>query len=1770
MINSDEELSLEYLLSPEFEMINSAGKPLTDGWIEVYIHGTRNKYYCASDFDGTLHPFKIPLDSIGSNIVLADPANSYDVYVYNKFGSLIMSRYNVKCQGGGGTSTVEYLGDRLEYGQYTARDITTVARLARQKGNINTTQDGFLKLKEDMSYHITVRGTFVCDHLNNVATSLNYIEYSSFSPIKVDIDETVSGEQHFELSYDIFRLPNDMDYQVGFDASNGHISSLAVEVHSLSNLNTTLQGGDLFEQGWGIIIDNNVISVDPSIFDDYPTFDDLQAAVTAVYETVTNETLELVSSVSSVLQDEIDNIQQGVQADWEQDDPAEPDYIKNKPDLGEFATHDEVISTVSSVSSTLQNEIDELPRPVNADWNAVSGLAEILNKPDLDIYATKDEVSTATSTIENEISEVVNTVCAVSSVLDNKIDEVSGSIIHYQGASGVIVDGDTIGLEDPLYIEAGSGINFTSEGDTIVINADPVDLSDYATHAEVSGVSANLVETITNVSGDLVERINEVSGDLVEIVNNVSGDIIETVNDTVCSVSSVLDNRITEVSGSIIHYQGASGINIEGDTISLEDPLYIEAGSGINFTSEGDTITINADPVDLSDYATHAEVSGVSAVLKEIIDEVSAAVPDAQVQSDWTETDDTKKSYIQHKPEVKDVYAGENIILTDTASGLEISAVGTDTETVSAIAKEYADAVSAAIPDAQIQSDWTQDDTTKKDYIKHKPIPKKLVAGDGINITDTVTGVEISAAVTGIDGYVTEEEFIEVVSAVTATGDYGQFYCNSASGACTMGKVKGTIDVTNDGKIKLKQGKSYHMTVRGTYTQATPSNIDAAISFIEYVTNNSIGINVDRTSTMPQYFDLGFDLYNLSADTDYYVFFTGLAGTISNLFIEVHTILGGGGGNGGGGGGSEYNQGWGIVITNNTISVNPSIIPDVSNLATKNEVSAAISTATGAQINPDWNNSNPLSKAYIQNKPEEITLYGGQGVDIEVIGSSAIINVTGAGATGDWATRTQLASATDILQAEIEEVSGNIPAELTGASGVKIEDDTVSLDDPLEIVAGNGISFAQEGDTITISADIPVVTGYATKAELNTTAGELETEIQAVSSAIPAAQVNSDWNAVSGVSEILNKPVEYNLKAGNNITITKSGNDVTISSTGGGGGGATYSSGIGIDITNDVISVNSDVALASAIPDVSTIEAEIESVSGKLPTTEQGKFTIQNNVSGGPIEVICPTDVAGLGEVWVKDSNTVSGYYTQGSGSSKQDVIKVKSPGYAQSYWNAPANTTLVIDFAEALPVNATIAGYYDMADGSSTYWAINNGSYTVNIAGTHFEIPIIPNSSTSGTFGTFLEFRIYCGNASSSVSDDVWRNASMKLIAPDASQGIRVDLDRYYLGNTQVSTEPSSYLAAQVYRDTTTNKQKVYLTNSMPNEWGRPTKFVQYGTTSLPTSDFNQGNAALFVAYKSIGSNAYQFARLIKSYGSNSSAGYYAKHVFEYVDPDDNHIEYWIATTPYSSYTWTTETVSYATEVELQTVSGALDNYIPYAASGVYLPNSKFEIDTNGQAYKVTTAEREIDYNRFDVGIYFRGDGSSSVGIYRATLPSNVHHIYIDTNGGAVVTGTYDIATHSAILNVSSLPSNSSECYVFAYASNSDLIELSSSNATVKYIVPAVKEEYITESAIPDEISLVAGQNISIAVTGASAVISSTGGGGSNYTAGDFIDITNNEISVTDTTSVVAGDGISITQSGDTTTISLGVTAGITDIQLVNSLPASPVSTVLYLIPES
>ena len=56
------------------------------------------------NFDGAMNPFKIPLNSDGRVVMLADPSLTYDVYIRNSYGDLVCSRLNVECISPGNIS----------------------------------------------------------------------------------------------------------------------------------------------------------------------------------------------------------------------------------------------------------------------------------------------------------------------------------------------------------------------------------------------------------------------------------------------------------------------------------------------------------------------------------------------------------------------------------------------------------------------------------------------------------------------------------------------------------------------------------------------------------------------------------------------------------------------------------------------------------------------------------------------------------------------------------------------------------------------------------------------------------------------------------------------------------------------------------------------------------------------------------------------------------------------------------------------------------------------------------------------------------------------------------------------------------------------------------------------------------------------------------------------------------------------------------------------------------------------------------------------------------------------------------------------------------------------------------------------------------------------------------------------------------------------------------------------------------------------------------
>lgn len=177
-----------------------------------------------------------------------------------------------------------------------------------------------------------------------------------------------------------------------------------------------------------------------------------------------------------------------------------------------------------------------------------------------------------------------------------------------------------------------------------------------------------------------------------------------------------------------------------------------------------------------------------------------------------------------------------------------------------------------------------------------------------------------------------------------------------------------------------------------------------------------------------------------------------------------------------------------------------------------------------------------------------------------------IISVTGLQPSGDYLTQEDLASyaTDDDVQAA---VSGKADkSEIPSLSGYATET-WVGQQGYLTSVPSEYITETELESELSGKADvsaIPSLSGYATEQYVEeATSGKLD-------SSAYVAPVNADWNATSGLSQILNKPEASQLIPGSGISIVPSGDNYIINSF---GGGSTYSAGQYISIDNDTISV---------------------------------------------------------------------------------------------------------------------------------------------------------------------------------------------------------------------------------------------------------------------------------------------------------------------------------------------------------------------------------------------------------------------------------------------------------------------------------------------------------------------------------------------------------------------------------------------------------------------
>lgn len=689
MINGNDEQNLCYLLDPCFQIVNTAGAPLTSGWLEVYIHGTRTKYYCYSDWNRTLHPFKIPLDSLGSNIVLADPDQAYDVYVYNKYGALKMSRYNVKPSSGGSGSGQIVIDDR------------PISRIEV----ISDTLDGTEWVNKTWKYALSeVAGDKLAWRQDG--SDINYGQvYAQAGVYHYDFIVKVdwNGELRNELlKFQILGInPIDRDTWISFDMSYPHsefyhFSSVAKRMEGYEDrIFSDLKISPYGDAPAGLTATVKALTI-YSLDDGKTIVKDSGSGIDRVYhdQTMTGDgTFENPLSISTVvgqLQDQIDQKQdeltagEGISiinnviscsAHGETYYPGQyvditPENVINVSGLqpaGNYLTPEDLngYATTEDVEEATSGKLDAsaYTAPVQSDWNQTnsSALDYIKNKPtipSLDGYATQQYVIEQTSG-KLDASDYTAPVNA-----DWNSEGGLSEILNKPDVAGLI---------------PGQGITFTPDGDNYVISSTASGdvTKQYVDQAILSATSGKL--NTADYTAPVQSDWNQNDSDALDFIKN---------KPTIPSLDGYATQEyvVEQTSGKLDASDYTAPEQSDWNEADAADLAYIKnkpveigfiAGDGIRFEDMSSAIRISCSAQGGSTYTAGTGID----ITNDVISVNSAVamksdIPEAQVQSDWTEADDTEPSFIQNKPAEYELVAGSGVTITPSGTNYIISSTG--------------------------------------------------------------------------------------------------------------------------------------------------------------------------------------------------------------------------------------------------------------------------------------------------------------------------------------------------------------------------------------------------------------------------------------------------------------------------------------------------------------------------------------------------------------------------------------------------------------------------------------------------------------------------------------------------------------------------------------------------------------------------------------------------------------------------------------------------------------------------------------------------------------------------------------------------------------------------------------------------------------------------------------------------------------------------------------------------------------------------------------
>ena len=674
-----------------------------------------------------------------------------------------------------------------------------------------------------------------------------------------------------------------------------------------------------------------------------------------------------------------------VQSDWNENDSSKLSYIKNKPNI-------------PSKTSDLQNDsgfitLNDVPEQVQADWDEQSQQSPsyIKNKPtipDAPVQSDwEEEDQSALDYIKNKPTIPDAQIQSDWSQSDNtKKDFIKNKPSLAQVAtSGSYNDL----LNKPDIPDAQIQSDWEQDDNT---------KKDYIKN------KPSLADVATSGDYDDLDNKPSIPSATSQITND-SGFITEAAladpSEVAAAALNDLHNRLLAIESRMqsIDY-------LQVDKLRVMREFYCPALAAVAWSGK------YADLIGTPSLAAVA----TSGSYNDLTDKPS--IPDEQIQSDWSQSDSTKKDFIKNKPNLAQV----------------------------ATSGSYDDLTNKpTIPDEQIQSDWNQSDNTKKDFIKNKPtIP---VVNDGI-----LTIKRNNTAIDTFSANASQNKDINIVVPTTASD------------------VSALPDST-------KYAANLSLSINSSTYVITAQLLD----------QNGDSLGNARTIDLP----LESVVVNGSYDsTNKYIVLTLESGSVIN--IPVGDLVAG-----------LQSE----ITSNNPLSCD--LLADGTNnkVFTATMLTKLNSIESGAEVNvqSDWNESNQDSDAFIKNKPTIPTQ------------TSQLTNNSG------YITEESLEDPTEVAAEALVDHERRIEAledKFDGDDGIKVKSMVVTR----ELKAENLSDVAYSGNYNDLS-NKPSIPAAQVQSDWNQSDN---TKVDFIKNkpSIPAAQIQSDYGQTNpdAIDFIKNKP----------------------------------------------------------------------------------------------------------------------------------------------------------------------------------------------------------------------------------------------------------------------------------------------------------------------------------------------------------------------------------------------------------------------------------------------------------------------------------------------------------------------------------------------------------------------------------------------------------------------------------------------------------------------